>query len=69
MKITRRSAIGILASSVALEQQASAQTAADGLVDLQWLDGGAPGMEAGVTWGVPSTPTVASLPRRRSPCR
>ncbi len=53
MKITRRSAIGILASSVALEQQVSAQTGTPGAVDVRWLDGSAPGAEIGVTWGVP----------------
>jgi hypothetical protein len=53
MKITRRSAIGILASSVALEQQAVAQAGAPGAVDVRWLDGSAPGAETGVTWGVP----------------
>ncbi|MCU1237783.1 MAG: hypothetical protein JWP63_5750, partial [Candidatus Solibacter sp.] len=53
MKITRRAAIGMMASTAALEQQASAQQAgAPGAVDLRWLEG-APGMEMGVSWGVP----------------
>src|SRR3954451_6705662 len=54
MKITRRSAIGILASTAALEpQQGTAQAVGNGSVDVRWLDGAAPGMEVGVTWGVP----------------
>src|SRR5580765_4898280 len=57
MKITRRSAIGILASTAALEQAAAQQAAAQpteapGTTDVHWLEG-APGMEIGVTWGVP----------------
>src|SRR5271166_1664820 len=53
MRITRRSAIGILASTAtatAVEQQ---QPQADGAVTIGWLDGAAPGIETGVSWGVP----------------
>src|ERR1019366_4856064 len=51
MKITRRSAIGILASTAgAIEQQ---QAQSDGAVTIGWLGGVAPGTEAGVSWGVP----------------
>src|ERR1035438_3264301 len=54
MKITRRSAIGILASTAstaAMEPQQQAQ--GDGAVSIGWLGGAGPGMEAGVSWGVP----------------
>ncbi len=53
MRITRRSAIGILASTAtatAMEQQAQAVDAA---VTIGWLGGMAPGVETGVSWGVP----------------
>ena len=53
MRITRRSAIGILASTAtatAMEQQPAA---GDGAVTIGWLDGAAPGVETGVSWGVP----------------
>ena len=53
MKITRRSAIGILASTasaVASEQQ---QPQGDGTVTIGWLGGAGPGIETGVSWGVP----------------
>ena len=51
--ITRRSAIGILASTasaVATEQQ---QPQGDGPVTIGWLGGTGPGIETGVSWGVP----------------
>src|SRR5947208_2754050 len=53
MKITRRTAIGILATTAAVEQAQSqpAQTATS--TDLSWLDGAAPGQAVGTTWGVP----------------
>jgi hypothetical protein len=52
MKVTRRTAIGILATTaVAAEQQAEAQT--NGSVALDWLDKAAPSEAVGVTWGVP----------------
>ena len=53
-QITRRSAIGILAttaSAAAMEPQQ--QPAGDGAVTLGWLGGAGPGMETGVSWGVP----------------
>jgi hypothetical protein len=56
MKITRRNAIGILASTAAaVEQQASAQQAAAPAtgVSIAWLDGAAPAIDTGVSWGVP----------------
>src|SRR6185437_15751401 len=52
MDITRRSAIGILASSpaaVAAEQQGAAAAAG---IEVKWLEG-VPAAEAGVSWGVP----------------
>ena len=54
MKITRRSAIGILASSAsaaAIEPQQQPQ--GDGAVTINWLGGAGPGVETGVSWGVP----------------
>src|SRR5690242_15263551 len=55
MKITRRNAIGILASAAAVEQQASAQQTAGRIGDgvVRWLDGAPPAVETGVSWGVP----------------
>jgi hypothetical protein len=56
MKITRRNALGILATSVstaALEQDAAAQTAPNEAVTAGWLGGSPPAMESGVSWGVP----------------
>src|SRR5260370_14869726 len=54
MRITRRSAIGILASTAtaatAMEQQSPSS---DSAVTIGWLDGAAPGIETGVSWGVP----------------
>ncbi len=50
MKITRRSAIGIIASTAAYQQTAAAQTG--GSVAVNWL-GGAPPLDAGVSFGVP----------------
>jgi len=50
MKITRRSAIGILASTAAaMEQTAETEQA----VSVGWLDGAAPAAETGVSWGMP----------------
>src|ERR1035441_520515 len=54
MKITRRSAIGVLAttaSAAAMEPQQ--QPPDDGAVSIGWLGGAAPGIETGVSWGVP----------------
>jgi hypothetical protein len=51
MKITRRSAIGILASTAAAMEQQSPQS--DGSVTIGWLGGSGPGTEVGVSWGVP----------------
>src|SRR5947209_17133011 len=57
MKITRREAIGILASTTAAieEQQAAAaqQAPANEAVSLGWLGGAAPAVETGISWGVP----------------
>jgi len=53
MKITRRNAIGILASvsTAALEQEAAAQPA--NAVAINWLGGAPPSIESGVSWGIP----------------
>jgi len=53
MKITRRNAIGILASvsTAALEQEAAAQPASAAAIN--WLGGAPPTIESGVSWGVP----------------
>src|ERR1035441_10346488 len=54
MKITRRSAMGILASTAAAAAtDEPQQPAGDGAVTLGWLGGAGPGMETGVSWGVP----------------
>jgi hypothetical protein len=55
MKITRRNAIGVLATTAvaALEDQAAAQPAAPSGVRLRWLEGAPPALETGVTFGVP----------------
>ena len=53
-KITRRSAIGILAtaaSASAMDQQQPTQ--GDPAVTIKWLGDAAPGVETGVSWGVP----------------
>src|SRR5436309_15100216 len=49
MKITRRNAIGIIATTAAFEPQAAAQTTA---TDLLWLESPPP-LDTGVSWGVP----------------
>src|ERR1039457_3343833 len=51
MKVTRRSAIGILASTAAAMDQQQSQ--GDGSVTIGWLGGAGPGTEVGVSWGVP----------------
>ena len=56
MKITRRKAMGVLASTAAtaaVEQQASAQVPSNGSAAVRWLDGAPPPIEAGISWGVP----------------
>ena len=56
MKITRRNALGILATTVsagALEQDAAAQTAPNETVTAGWLGGSPPPIESGVSWGIP----------------
>ena len=56
MKMTRRNALGILASTAtaaALEQDAAAQTAPNEAVTAGWLGGSPPPMESGVSWGIP----------------
>jgi len=50
MKLTRRSAIGILASTAAYPQQQAAAPA--GSIDLHWL-GAPPPLESGISFGVP----------------
>src|SRR6476646_7706059 len=54
MRITRRSAIGILASTAsaaAIEPEPQPQS--NTTVNIAWLGGAAPGIETGVSWGVP----------------
>ena len=55
MKISRRNAIGILASTTALQRRGAAQQSnvAGEPVSLNWLDGAPPALETGVSWGVP----------------
>ena len=56
MEITRRSAVGILASvasTAAAEQQSVAQMLGGNAVSVHWLGGPAPPIESGVSWGVP----------------
>jgi hypothetical protein len=56
MRITRRNALGILASTVstaALEQDAAAQTVSNEAVTAGWLGGSPPPVESGVSWGIP----------------
>ena len=58
MKITRRNAIGLLATaaSAAVEQEASAQpptAARSGETEVHWIDGEPPALGTGVSWGVP----------------
>jgi hypothetical protein len=55
MKITRRNAIGLLATTAALQQDAAAQRQTEGStsVALGWLGGSAPATATGVSWGVP----------------
>jgi hypothetical protein len=56
MKITRRNAIELLASTAAAaatEQQAAAQSTAAGTAPVGWLGGAPPSLETGVSWGVP----------------
>src|SRR5438105_4746167 len=53
MKVSRRNAIRLLASSVstvALDQEASAQASGTA---INWLGATAPSIESGVSWGVP----------------
>jgi hypothetical protein len=52
MKITRRTALGVLASTAAVEPQAEGQPAAN-TATLNWLDGAPPTQLTGVSWGVP----------------
>ena len=79
MKITRRDAIGIMAASASFEPQVVAQPS--GAVSINWLGGTAPGVEVGVSWGVPwargtvrreqtfalTTPDGKSLPLQQWP--
>src|ERR1700751_2560842 len=54
MRISRRNAIGLLAGTAALtstEQEISAQDTQQVTVD--WLGGNRPGLQTGVSWGVP----------------
>jgi hypothetical protein len=54
VKITRRTALGVLASTAALDQQAAAQQPAPGgSVRVNWLDGAPPSIASGISWGVP----------------
>ena len=57
MKISRRSALGILATTATASAVESPspdpQPAAGGALSLNWLSDSYPGLEAGVSWGVP----------------
>ncbi|MGA2266859.1 MAG: Tat pathway signal sequence domain protein [Bryobacteraceae bacterium] len=56
MKMTRRNALGVLASTVsaaAFEQEAATQTAPHESVAVGWLGGNPPPIDSGVSWGVP----------------
>src|SRR5947209_15418202 len=53
MKITRRTAIGILASTPQAAEQQQDRPQATGAVSVDWLDKAAPSQAVGVTWGVP----------------
>jgi hypothetical protein len=55
MQMTRRGALGVLASTAAVvaEQEAAAQTYGGNAVSLNWLGGSPPPFENGVSWGVP----------------
>lgn len=53
MRITRRNAIGLLASTAALQRESAAQQHSDASVSLGWLGGNAPPTGAGISWGVP----------------
>src|SRR5208283_2829828 len=50
MEITRRGALGILASAASAT---GAQTSGGDAVSLNWLGGEPPPLESGVSWGVP----------------
>jgi len=57
MNITRRNAIGLLATTAALERKAAGQqsSSAPGSepIEINWLDGAAPPLDIGISWGVP----------------
>src|ERR1035441_3204364 len=56
MKITRRNALGIMATTVstaALEQDAAGQTMPNEAVTAGWLGGSPPAIDCGVSWGIP----------------
>src|SRR5258708_36967071 len=53
MMITRRDAIGLLTATAIANAQQPASTATDDPVTLSWLDGTAPVLDTGVSWGVP----------------
>ena len=56
MEITRRDALGLMASAAsasATQQQAGAQAAGGNAVSVHWLGGAPPPIECGVSWGVP----------------
>jgi hypothetical protein len=53
MKITRRSAIGILASTAAAAMEQQPPPVSDGAVTVGWLGGAGPAIETGVSFGVP----------------
>jgi hypothetical protein len=52
MKITRRSAIGVMAGAVPAASAVQAAPPGEG-VSLGWLDGTPPALTSGVSWGVP----------------
>jgi hypothetical protein len=55
MQITRRGALGLLASTAAAAaaEQPGAQTSTEEAVPINWLGGSPPTLESGVSWGVP----------------
>jgi hypothetical protein len=53
MKIARRTAIGILASTPLAAEQQQNQSPVAGSVSLDWLDKAPPPQPLGITWGVP----------------
>jgi hypothetical protein len=57
MKMTRRNAIGLLATTASLERKGAAQQLSSAPssqpIELNWLGGAAPPLASGISWGVP----------------